>query len=139
MSSPPLTNREYAYFKVVGLGNQEVITERLGWEPSNAWSVGDKKPRGGVQQWMFWTLNSGHDDTKPLDTHIESLLLTLEMKAETIRQLSMDYELTIQCVGYYPASGHGANLNREVIRRAAQLGLAFDLDFYYIDNHDEDE
>ena len=139
MSSPPLTNREYAYFKVVGLGKHEVVTEKLGWEPTKAWSVGDKKPRGGVQQWMLWELESGHDDTQPLDRHVESLLLTLEMKAETIRQLSMDYELTIQCVGYYPASGHGINLSREVIRRASQLSLAFDFDFYYVSDNNHDE
>jgi predicted P-loop ATPase/GTPase len=85
---------------------------------------------------MFWQLKSGLEDTAALEQHIESLLITLGTKAQALRELWVDYDLTIQCVGYYPGSGHGANLNREVVRRAAQLGLAVDLDFYYVADPD---
>jgi hypothetical protein len=139
MSSPPLTNREYAYFSVVGPGDHRVITEKVGFSPSEAWSAGDINPRNGKpRQFMFWQLNSGLDDTSSLDQHIESLLLTLGTKAQALRDLWVDYDLTIQCVGYYPGSGHGAHINREVVRRAAQLGLAFDLDFYYVADPEAD-
>lgn len=138
MSSPPLTNREYAYFSVSGPGKHEFVTEQLGLQPSQCWAVGDPRPRVGVYQTMGWRLDSGHDDTVPLEHHIESLLLTLETRTETIRQLSVDYDLTIQCVGYYPASGHGAHLNRDIVRRAAKLGIAFDLDFYFVDDYGHD-
>ncbi|GAB2885350.1 hypothetical protein GCM10027046_12220 [Uliginosibacterium flavum] len=138
MSSPPLTHREYAYFFVSGHGNPEVITERLGLRPSDSWSAGDIGPRGRVRQSMSWRLDSGFDDTEPLDRHIDALLQILGTKAESLRQLWVEYDLTLQCVGYFPASGHGLHLNRDAIRKAAQLGLAFDLDFYGIDEHDHD-
>lgn len=138
MSSPPLTKREYAYFSVTGAGSSEVITERLGWRPSQAWSEADPRPRGGVYPTMNWKLESGHPDTEPLERHVESLLLVLAAKAADIRELSLDYDLTLQCVGYYPSSGHGAHLNRETIRQASYLGLSIDLDFYYVDDHGHD-
>jgi hypothetical protein len=87
---------------------------------------------------MFWQLKSGLDDTVALEQHVESLLLTLGTRAQALRDLWVDYDLTIQCVGYYPGSGHGAHLDREVVRRAAQLGLAFDLDFYYVGDPEAD-
>jgi hypothetical protein len=83
---------------------------------------------------MGWTINSGLDDTSPLHLHIDNLLLYLETKATALRELWVDYDLTIQCAGHYPPSGHGLHLSREVVRRAARLGIAFDLDFYYFDD-----
>jgi hypothetical protein len=138
MTSPPLTNREYAYFHVTGPGHHEVITEKLSISPSEAWAEGDPRPRGGLYQFMRWQLNSGHDDMEPLEKHIESLLAILSTRTQALRDLSADYDLTIQCVGYYPASGHGAHLRRDVIKAAAQLCLSFDLDFYYVDDYGHD-
>ena len=138
MTSPPLTTREYAYFHVTGPGTHQQVTERLGLEPSEAWNVGDEGPRGRVRPSMSWRLSSGLDDREPLDRHIQSLLLILGRKAEALRKLWVDYDLTLQCVGYFPPSGHGAHFNREQIRQAAQLGLAIDLDFYYVDDHEHE-
>ena len=52
-----------------------------------------------------------------------------------IKQLSDEYELTIQCVGYYPGSNHGAHFNRESLKVLGKLGIALDLDFYFVDDH----
>jgi hypothetical protein len=139
MASPPLTDREYAYFYVLGPGTHESVTDITGLKPSQAWNAGDRSEQTGrVQKLMRWRLDSGLDDTEPLERHIESLLLFLIPREEQLRKLWLDYDLVIQCVGYYPPSGHGAHLNREVIRQAARLGLALDLDFYYQDEHGHD-
>lgn len=87
---------------------------------------------------MRWRLDSGLPDTEPLERHIESLLLVLPVHTLTLRDLAVEYSLTIHCVGYYPASAHGVHLGRDVIRSAAQLGLAFDLDFYYVSDNGHD-
>ncbi len=108
-------------------------------EPSDAWNVGDVNPANGKpRKFMGWRLDSGLDDTKALREHIEPLLLFLGVKADALRELWLEYDLTLQCVGYYPASGHGVHLDREVVRRAAQLGLAFDFDFYYVDDPEKE-
>lgn len=139
MTSPPLTNREYAYFHISGPGTHEEITERIGLRPSEAWNAGDINPRNGrPRNDMSWRLSSGLDDTKPLSEHIQIIFLYLHSKADALRSLWVDYDLTLQCVGYFPASGHGVHLDREQIRQAAQLGLAFDLDFYYVDDYQHD-
>ncbi|MDR2688255.1 MAG: DUF4279 domain-containing protein [Azoarcus sp.] len=136
MTSPPLTDRQYAYFRISGPGTHEEITALLGLRPSEAWNVGDMNPRTGKpRKFMSWRLGSGLDDMHPLDEHIKYLLLWLKNKAENLRQLWVEYDLTLQCVGYFAPSGHGVHFSRETIRQAAQLGLAFDLDFYYMDDH----
>jgi hypothetical protein len=137
MTSPPLTTREYAYIHITGPGTHENVTEVIGIEPSEAWNVGDTNGRNGKsRKYMSWRLSSGLDDTQPLDLHIENIFLRLNAKADALRLLWVDYELTLQCVGYFPASGHGVHFNRDQIRHAAQLGLAFDLDFYYVDDYE---
>jgi len=136
MTSPPMTNREYAYFRVTGLGKHETITKILGFEPSEAWSEGDENPRTGKQrEFMSWVMKSGHDDTEPMDRHIQSLLIFLGTRASSIQKLWVEYDLFIQCVGYYPPSGHGTHLDRETVRQAARLGLSFDMDYYFTDDH----
>ncbi len=139
MTSPPLTNREYAYFRVTGPGRHEVVSEKLSFPPSEAWSEGDARPRGGAYQFMRWTLDSGYDDKEPLERHVESLLAILATRTQALRDLAADYDLTIQCIGYYPPSGHGAHISRDAVRTAAQLCVAFDFDFYYVDSHGLDD
>ncbi len=139
MTSPPLTIREHAYFKVTGPGAHEAITKLIGFKPSEAWNIGDISSRDGKpRKHMRWILSSDLDDTKPLREHIGTILLYLKPKTDTLRSLGLDYDLTLQCVGYFPASGHGAHFDREQIRQIAQLGLALDLDFYYVDDHEHE-
>ena len=42
------------------------------------------------------------------------------------------------CVGYYPASGHGADFGAEVLRALAHAGVGLDLDFYFTDDEGHD-
>lgn len=84
---------------------------------------------------MTWRLSSALDDTQTLNMHIQTLFLYLRPKVDALRLLWVDYDLTLQCVGYFPPNGHGLHFDREQIRQAAQLGLAFDLDFYYVDDY----
>lgn len=136
MASPPITDRQYAYVHISGPGTHEDVTARLQLKPSEAWNAGDVDTRNGrPRRSMSWRLRSGLDDTHPLDGHLECLLTGLGTRAEELRSLWVDFDLTLQCVGYFAPSGHGVHFTREHIRKAAQLGLAFDLDFYFIDDH----
>jgi hypothetical protein len=87
---------------------------------------------------MSWRKRSGLDDTNSLAHHIECVLLWLQPRAELLRQLWVDYDLTLQCVGYFPPSGHGMHFDREQVRRIARMGLALDLDFYFVDDHEHE-
>lgn len=133
-----MTRREFAYLRITGLGSHEAVTERLGLKPSDAWNAGDINPRSGQpRKFMLWKLYSGLDDSRSLDDHISSLFLVVRRKAMELRELWVDHDLTLQCVGYYPPTGgSGMHFDREVVRQAAQLGLAIDCDHYFVDDHD---
>ena len=135
-----MTPREFAYLSITGPGTHEAITERLRVQPSEAWNAGDANPRTGQpRKFMCWRLRSGCDDTRSLEEHIRSLLTGLQLRAAELRGLWVDYDLTLQCVGYYPPSaGSGMHFDREVVRQAAQPGFAIDCDHYFVDDHDHD-
>lgn len=136
MTYDQLTNREFAYFCVRGIGQHEVITNIIGMNPHEAYSDDDVNPRT-AKPWgcMLWRLNSGLDDKEPLERHVAALMLWLNRIPGAIKRISEEYELMLQCVGYFPGMGHGAHLDRETIRVLGQLGIAVDLDFYFVDDH----
>ncbi|MGH8613724.1 MAG: DUF4279 domain-containing protein [Gammaproteobacteria bacterium] len=139
MASPPLTDREYAYLRIAGKGDHKVITDTLGIEPTNAWNEGDINPRNNKpRKFTSWQLESGLDDTHPIKDHLETLFAKLEPLQQKLHSLSESYEIYVECVGYFPPSGHGIHLDKEVIRKAASIGAAFDLDFYYISDNGHD-
>jgi hypothetical protein len=132
MENPPLTMREYAYLAISGPGEHEAVTAALQLQPAEAWNVGDINPRNGKpRRSMRWMLKSDLDDTRSLREHIDALLDVLATRENEVRTLWLAYDLTLQCVGHYPST-HGAHFDREVIRRAANLGLAIDLDSYVL-------
>lgn len=140
MSSPPLTTREFAYLAVIGDGAHQEVTEILGIEPSLAWNAGDPSERTGrIQKRMFWKKESGLDDKEELSKHIEAIFLIVGLRHKEIKELFFrGYDPYIQCVGYYPETGHGTHLSREIVRNAGQLNLAIDLDFYQVSANGHD-
>ena len=99
--------------------------------------MGDINPNNGTPRaHMSWQLQSGLDDMHPLREHIEALLSIIGTRAEAIRTLWVEHDIQLQCVGDYLPPGHGAHLDRECLRQAAQLGLAIDLDVYFVDAHE---
>jgi hypothetical protein len=141
MSQPALTPREFCYVSITGPGPFEQVSACLGFQPSEAWNAGDHNPRTGQpRKFMAWKLKSGLDDSHPISEHMASLLRMLGVRAAEIRALWVEYDLVLQCVGYYPPStGSGMHFDREIVRQAAQLGLAIDCDHYFVDDHEHDD
>jgi hypothetical protein len=128
-----LTDREYAYFVVTGPGRHEDVTKALDLRPSEAWNAGDINPQNGKpRRSMKWILKSDLDDTRALREHIDAIFAVIATRSNELRALWVEYDLVIQCVGYFPSWTHGADLDREIVRQAAQLGVAFDFDFYFV-------
>jgi len=139
MASPPITDREYAYFKITGEGDHSLVSKKLDLSPTNEWSEGDINPKNGrPYKFMSWQLESGLDDKHPINEHIEKLLAILQPHKNTLIELSKKYNLCIQCVGYFHPSNHGIHLDNETIQRVSNLGLSFDMDFYYISDNGHD-
>ena len=134
MASAPLTVREYAYVSITGPGTHDAITAALGLKPTQAWNAGDTNPRSGKPlQRMQWRLESGLDDRQPLREHIDALLGILGTRAASLRSLWRDYDITLECVGYYPPMTHGAHLDSGRCANRGDLGLEINLDFYFVE------
>lgn len=142
MTRYQLTRREYAYVYISGPGTHEAISEALApLKPTEAWNIGDINPHNGKpRKDMCWQLRSYLDDTHSIDEHIQALVAYLHPKALALRALWVENEIVLQCVGHYPPSHNpGIHLNREVVRQAAQLGMAVDCDMYWIDDRGHEE
>ena len=128
-----MSGPEYAYFYVTGPGTHELVTDILDLAPTAARNVGEVDPSTGrLCRFMRWELHSGLEHSAPLIQHIDALFLYLGPRANELRSLWLEYDLTLQAVGYYSGS-HGLHLSREHVRKAAALGVALDLDLYTTD------
>ena len=139
MASPPLTSREYAYLKITGEGSFLVISEALGLEPTNAWNKGDiNRKNGRLRNLTSWQLESGLDDRCSIDEHLNALVLLLEPVEKKLYQLSSQYDICVQCVGYFPPASHGINIDNKMVRFASRIGGSIDFDFYFVDDFGHD-
>ena len=87
---------------------------------------------------MYWQLESGLDDKFPIEEHLSKIFSLLEPLQSKLINLGPEYDLCIQCVGYFPPSGHGIHLDQNTVLKASNLGVAFDLDFYFVDDYGHD-
>jgi len=139
VASPPLTNREYAYLAVNGKGDSQLVTSILKIDPTNQWSEGEINPRNNKpRKFMCWNLTSGLDDTHAIEEHIGKLLEIIEPLKEELATLNKNYKVFIQCVGYFPPSGHGLHIDHKLIEKLYRLSLALDYDFYFVDDYGHD-
>jgi len=140
MSSPPETDRQYAYFRAIGEDDPAQITRLLGFEPSECWRLGDAFERRGHtfrRRTSSWTLNSGLQDTEALDLHIDALLRRLGPRRDELLKLRVKFKTQIVCVGYSYQS-FSWELDFDAQRTATALGIGFWIDAYsFGDLHEE--
>ena len=140
MTSPPETDREYAYFRVSGSFDPGEITNLLGMEPSEDWRVGDIFERRGHQfarRDSCWKLDSGLNDTHPLDLHLNALIKRLTPHRDGLLKVAEHYLVQFVCVSYAYQS-FSWELDIDVQRKATELGIGFWFDAYsFGDHHDE--
>lgn len=130
MSSPPVSDREYAYFHAIGIFDPADITRAVGIEPDECWSVGDEfvqRDRTFKRRNSKWTLRSGLDDTEPLDRHISALLSRLTPCRVGILNAAAIAKLQIVCVGYYFQSfSWELDFHHQQLATALNIGFSFD-------------
>lgn len=130
MSSPPETDREYAYFRAIGSFNPEDVTKALSIEPNESWSTGDKFERRGHvfrRRGSNWKLDSGHLDTEELELHISTLLNKLRRHRNGLLHISTFAQIQFVCVGhYYQSFSFELNFEHQKELTALGIGLWFD-------------
>ncbi|WP_037254968.1 DUF4279 domain-containing protein [Roseobacter sp. SK209-2-6] len=140
MSSPPETDREYAYFRAVGTEDPVFVSNLLNLEPNDVWKLGDPFERNGrsfLRRGSQWKLGSGLTDQDTLSDHLSELLKRLEPQREGLLRVKEKFRTQFVCVGYYYQS-FSWELDFDLQRRATALGIEFWFDTYSFGDHHEE-
>jgi len=116
----------------------QAVTKLLDIAPTDAWRVGDpvSDQPTMTRNHSRWTLASGCGLEAPVEDHLHALLTILEERRERIREVAQRYSVELQCAIYYEDDTAGIHLSEDVVRRVAALGLAIDLDLYFVGSED---
>ena len=99
MSDEVWTEREYAFLIIEGHGPLPKITEALDIDPDTGWSEGDAWPSKSdpdrVRKRTNWRLNSGLNDTYPLNQHVREVMARLSGKRNAVLRLGAQYDVRI--------------------------------------------
>ena len=121
---------------VFGFGDDPgVVTSVLGIAPTTAWAKGDPLPRHPKARRTHsrWTLQSPLPLQAHVDDHIEALLSLLEPLTERIRDCAERFPTEFGCaIYYYQDFTPGIHFSEQAVQRTAALGLAIDLDLYFL-------
>jgi len=129
----------YAYFFVRDFDcDHTEISNRLGFQPTEAKNSNEALPSGRSRKTSIWHLESPLPrDTVFVSEHLEALLPLLEVHAERIAKVNAEFTTGLQCVGYYCGEHPGFHLSAELIQRVSALGLSIDFDLYCLEEDDE--
>lgn len=123
-------NQHYAYFAVSGDFDPGSITRRVGLAPTDSWRKGDIHRRGYERKFSQWSLRSRLDKSDCLEDHIADVLAQLNQNAAAFQELSRDFEVHMQLVGYFHEGYPGLRFSSEIVAALAKFGVSVDLDFY---------
>lgn len=140
MSSPPETDREYAYFRAVGAEDPGFVSDLIQLEPDEIWKLGEPFERRGhtfFRRSSQWKIDSGLTDQEPLSDHLSALLRLLEPKRDGLLRVKEKFKTQFVCVGYYYQS-FSWELDFDLQRRATALGIEFWFDTYSFGDHHEE-
>jgi uncharacterized protein DUF4279 len=109
------------------------LTHALG-RPSSSYDVGDpvshRRPKAGKRKQALWLLESGLDESNPLDQHITALLDFIDAHRKGFAAIRPQCESDIFC-GVSSGGGQGGfALEPELVNRLADVGLAVVFDIY---------
>lgn len=109
------------------------ITVILGVKPTNSYEKGtpvsSRNPKSLLRQESVWLLESGLDNSEPLDTHIAKLISLVEGKFDLFKELIPVCHIDIFC-GFSSENGQGGFvLDAGLLKRltAIPVDIVFDL------------
>ena len=129
----------YAYIRFIGKDDVdfplEIVTERLGVQPTETWRVGDRINNIVSRAYSFtcWKYESKRLETLDADDVLLQILNVFESKTDIINQLKEELNLDVQIElvitmidGYTP----GLVILPEFSRFAAAINAFIDIDMY---------
>jgi hypothetical protein len=127
-------NTAYAYLSIDEFFCPvDELTKRVGLQPTKAWQVGDIFPPVPVpRKFSAWHLKSRLSSSEEVERHVLDVLDQIRGREAVFRDLSREFCVRMQCVGYYSDYNPGFRLESDVVRRVAECGMMLDLDAYHL-------
>ncbi len=112
----------------------EKITALLGIIPTKSWRVNDLvHPKAGVRRKSNgWSLKSQLDKSAELDEHIKSIFEELQPSWQSLVEICKQYDALISCAVYRYKQIPAIDLDKDIVRKAAELNAGIDVDVYYL-------
>jgi hypothetical protein len=112
----------------------EKITALLGIIPTKTWRVNDLvHPKAGVRRKSNgWSLKSQLDKSAELDEHIKSIFEELQPSWQSLVEICKQYDALISCAVYRYQQIPAIDLDKDIVKKAAELNAGIDVDVYYL-------
>lgn len=119
----------------------EKITALLGIIPTKTWRVNDLvHPKAGVRRKSNgWSLKSKLDKSAELDEHIKSIFEQLQPSWQSLVEICQQYDAIIDCVAYGYKQIPAICLDKDIVRKTAELNAEIDVDIYFLPNDKDSE
>jgi len=136
----------YAYIKFTGKDDVddfplEVVTERLGVQPTETWRIGDRVNNFISRFYNCWKYESERLETLDVDDVLLPILNVFQSKTDIINQLKEEFNLYVQIElvitiidGYTP----GLVISPEFSHFASTINAFIDIDMY-VESYSEPE
>ena len=112
----------------------EKITALLGIIPTKTWRVKDLvHPKAGVRRKSNgWSIKSQLDKSAELDEHIKSIFEELQPSWQSLVEICKQYDALISCAVYRYQQIPAIDLDKDIVKKAAELNAGIDVDIYYL-------
>jgi len=126
--------KTHAYLAVFDFGDDpDVVTAMMGMEPTKAWVKDEHYVTASPnarRTHSRWTIDSGLDETEPLEAHLSALLARLEPQHAEIAEVAQRFPAHIGVAQYFYEVNPQFELEVDILRRFARLGLPINFDQY---------
>jgi hypothetical protein len=113
------------------------VTAWVGLTPSRTWRIGDlvQPPAILRHKRNGWVLDSTLPASADLEEHVKSVLERLQPSWAVLVELALQYDTVISCVVYsYGGDRPAMHFDKDIVKRAAELNAAIDIDLYIFDD-----
>ncbi len=87
-------NSCYAYFRITGDFDPDIITERLGLIPYKYWKIGDKRRNGTLYDFASWEIGRCEQYDVLTENQIHKTIAPLVDKVELLNEIRNEFNVT---------------------------------------------
>ncbi len=135
-------NSCYTYFAIKGNIEWQIITARLGLQPTKKWNIGDKRSNGTQYDFALWEFGYFDDYDVLVENQMMKTIQSLIPLKEELNLIKKEYDvsfvLEIVPTVYPNNSSPCLAPNRAVIEFCYETGTDIDIDLYINDLNDEE-